>query len=558
MKSRLSGRLAASLALAAGLLFAPAALASAAARTNIQPAATAAHAPAANAGPTATAADAAVVQLPLTRGPGVYMVRVTVSPPNAGTNSITVKIDATRARVLTVSPGHRATLQFPVRVRARVLTIRALGRTARPQISVLKWLMARIRVIAPPGTAVPVTPPRSKLPGGGAVRPKVAHGGAAAVAVPVPRPGIYVVNVAIRSRTPRRNRVRLQIGWRARSEVTNGRGGASWSVTIRLNHPTLMVRAKSSRARPELTLSIHRVAPRIQAVKPKAPSTPAAQVQPSPHTSPHTSPQASPQPSAQPSPHPPLVAQSTAPTVAPPVAPTVAPSGSAAVVLPQAQAAATGPLGAAPGSWTHLIFDDEFNSPEPWGSVWSQMRGNHWTMNNVSSDPSNAWVAGGTLNLKLASASVGGYVATCSNDGGGGFTMGYGYAEARIQLPMSAGQIVGWPAWWIVGGPNWPAEGETDILEGLGGSATSNYHGTTLSRNSNAIPGNWYDGAWHTYGVDREPGQNTIYWDGRPVTQYPTSDGGAPQCLILNIGSGQGPTINGATMQVDYVRVWTH
>jgi hypothetical protein len=209
-----------------------------------------------------------------------------------------------------------------------------------------------------------------------------------------------------------------------------------------------------------------------------------------------------------------------------------------------------------PGSWK-LVFDDEFNAPESWGSVWSQMRGNHWTMNNVSTDIANVSVGGGAMSLRLASSSVGGYAATCSNDGGGGFTMGYGYAEARIQLPMSGNQIVGWPAWWIVG-PNWPAGGEADILEGLGGHATSNYHSSNGTDNSNSIPGNWYDGAWHTYGVDRQPGQNTIYWDGNVVRTYKTYDNGTPQCLILNIGSGQGPTINGATMNVDYVRVWSH
>jgi hypothetical protein len=286
------------------------------------------------------------------------------------------------------------------------------------------------------------------------------------------------------------------------------------------------------------------------------PSTPAAAPASPVHplTAPHKKPQpATPTPTVTPTP-----AAVTTPPAPPAPTPAPAPAPAAATTVGSpglAQPASAGPLGD-PGSWK-LAFDDEFNSPEPWGSVWSQMRGNHWTMNNVSTDPANAWVAGGTLNLKLASASVGGYAATCSNDGGGGFTMGYGYAEARIQLPMSGGQIVGWPAWWIVGGPNWPAEGETDILEGLGGTATSNYHSSNGTNNSNAIPGNWYDGAWHTYGVDRQPGQNTIYWDGQPVRTYPTYDNGAPQCLILNIGSGQGPTINGATMQIDYVRVWT-
>ena len=93
---------------------------------------------------------------------------------------------------------------------------------------------------------------------------------------------------------------------------------------------------------------------------------------------------------------------------------------------------------------------------------------------------------------------------------------------------------------------------------GLGGSATSNYHSSNGTNNSNAIAGNWYDGGWHTYGVDRQPGQNTIYWDGQVIRSYASNDGGSPQYLILNIGSGEGPSTAGDTMQVDYVRAWSH
>jgi hypothetical protein len=98
------------------------------------------------------------------------------------------------------------------------------------------------------------------------------------------------------------------------------------------------------------------------------------------------------------------------------------------------------------------------------------------------------------LNLKLASSTDGAYVSTFASDGGGGFMMGYGYAEARIYLPASNGQLVGWPAWWIVG-TNWPADGEADIVEGLDGAATSNYHysqnGSAQTNNSGTISGTW-------------------------------------------------------------------
>jgi hypothetical protein len=210
-----------------------------------------------------------------------------------------------------------------------------------------------------------------------------------------------------------------------------------------------------------------------------------------------------------------------------------------------------------PGGWSRLVFDDEFSAPENWGRVWSHDRGGGWSMNDVKTDANNTTVSGGTLNLKLASASDGAYVSTFASDGGGGFMMGYGYAEARIFLPSSNGKLIGWPAWWIVG-TTWPADGEADIVEGLDGDATSNYHysqgGSAQTNNSNRIPGSWA-GGWHVFGVNREPGRNYIYWDGRLVRSYSTFDNGAPQGLILNIGSSSVASYP-AVMRVDYVKVW--
>jgi hypothetical protein len=133
--------------------------------------------------------------------------------------------------------------------------------------------------------------------------------------------------------------------------------------------------------------------------------------------------------------------------------------------------------------------------------------------------------------------------------------MTYGYIEARILFAGQGSTCDDWPAFWT-DGQSWPQDGEIDIAEGLG-TLTSNYHSNAGANNSNTIAGNWC-GSWHTYGVDREPGINTIYWDGQPIRSYPSNDGGAPQYIILNIGSGQGTDAPGTTMQVDYVRAWTH
>lgn len=238
--------------------------------------------------------------------------------------------------------------------------------------------------------------------------------------------------------------------------------------------------------------------------------------------------------------------------------PVAAPTPASNPPIPAASGApssssASGPVGV-PGNW-QLVFDDEFNNPEQWGKTWSNMWGDHWTMNNVVTNPENVKIENGAAQLTLASSSSGALMTTNSAEGGGGFMMGYGYAEARVKLPVSNGQLVGWPAWWI-SGDNWPANGEADIVEGLGGQATSNYHSNNGADNSGPIPGTWTDGGWHTFGIDREPGENRIYWDGKLVRTYSTHDNGAPEALLLNFGSGGGPQVDGATMQVDYVRVW--
>lgn len=226
------------------------------------------------------------------------------------------------------------------------------------------------------------------------------------------------------------------------------------------------------------------------------------------------------------------------------------PSGVAVVeVDPVYAPPSSGPTPNAPVTVGKLIFDDEFQSAEQWGTSWA----NDWfspsgNMNNVRTDPANVAVSGGQLTLARSAQFVGALVST--NPSGGarpGFQFTYGYVEARITFASNQD----WCAWWT-NGQNWPADGEIDIVEILGGSFTSNYHATNVTNNGGDVPGNWGTGP-HTYGVNRQPRKNDIYWDGQPIRSYSTSDGGSPHYLILNVGSG---SAEGVQMTVDYVRVW--
>nr|MCR5155947.1 glycoside hydrolase family 16 protein [Butyrivibrio sp.] len=168
------------------------------------------------------------------------------------------------------------------------------------------------------------------------------------------------------------------------------------------------------------------------------------------------------------------------------------------------------------------------------------------------------------------------------------FNTTYGYVEARISLPQTAGA---WPAFWmlpqstaIYGG--WPVSGEIDILETTG--TQTNQACSTLHW---GVPAHVYKGSgytaldseisyFHTYAVDWEPGKMTFYYDGKEIyssSNWASALGGAsdslgfdapfdmPFYMILNLAvdSGQfGGSSNKAAfkddinMYVDYVRVF--
>ena len=209
------------------------------------------------------------------------------------------------------------------------------------------------------------------------------------------------------------------------------------------------------------------------------------------------------------------------------------------------------------------VFDDEFNGTSLNKTYWTtNIEQGDSTENNVTVSPSNVAISGGDLILTLSSSSVGANVSTDPSQGMTGFQFGDGYyLEARIYFPGSGTNIYNWPALWTVNN-NWPEDGEDDIAEG-NVELTTNYHASGVNLN-NVISGTWSN-AWHTYALLRESGENYIYWDGKLVKQYATSDGGALHYITINVGNSNGSDCtcggtsvygSGSDVKVDYVRVW--
>lgn len=245
------------------------------------------------------------------------------------------------------------------------------------------------------------------------------------------------------------------------------------------------------------------------------------------------------------------------------------PTVPATVVPPPVPVPAVTPFGNAlvhAAAW-NLIFQDEFDGPALDLSKWST----GWFGSGVTApvggieesaaySPTCASVSTSTLKLSAdkRNMTVNGHTypytsGLVSTNGKHSFTSGY--FEAKITLPASsAGKIANFPAFWL-DGQNWPADGEIDIMEGLGGLASYHTHypaGATGSTSNLDYTGT------HVYAAYWDGKGCTFFYDGVRVgaaTLPGTS--GSPMYIVLNYGvGGAGGVSQPGVMAVDYVRVW--
>jgi beta-glucanase (GH16 family) len=143
-----------------------------------------------------------------------------------------------------------------------------------------------------------------------------------------------------------------------------------------------------------------------------------------------------------------------------------------------------------------------------------------------------------------------------------GFSIGYGYVEARMQLPAGDGDQV-WPSFWLTG-QTWPDDMEIDVLEGDGtdqgckfnihyghGQDTTNLASINRAR---TVPG--ATTGMHTYAADIRPDGVTFYYDGTAVYAYKGHVPDEQRFLMVGVSSS-GPVTSTRSLLVDHIRAWT-
>ncbi len=233
-----------------------------------------------------------------------------------------------------------------------------------------------------------------------------------------------------------------------------------------------------------------------------------------------------------------------------------------------------------------LVWSEEFDYEGlPDSSVWTMEEGGGGWGNNelqyyTKNDLDNAIVADGKLTIKVLEESYGGRDYTSARL----ITLGkvnfrYGKVEVSIRLPYGQGI---WPAFWMMGEKitrvGWPACGEIDILELVGGPDSDNVvHGTAHWDNngshamyggSTTLPEGIFADTFHVFSIEWTPEVIRWFLDGEQyhvidITPAELGEFHDAFFLLLNVavggnwpGSPDGTTVFPQVMEVDYARVY--
>ena len=240
-----------------------------------------------------------------------------------------------------------------------------------------------------------------------------------------------------------------------------------------------------------------------------------------------------------------------------------------------------------------LVWSDDFDSSSLDMSKWNYDIGTGtggWGNNELqyyTDRDTNISIKNGNLIIRALKESYGGENYTSARiETQNKYSITYGKIESRIKLPYGRGM---WPAFWMLGDDittvSWPACGEIDIIEMVGGNGTNGstilsdatVYGTAhwSSGGSHAqhggsysLPSGKFADNYHTFTVTWIPQLITWYVDGHQYASLSitSSDLNAFQksfYILFNLavggnwpGSPDSTTEFPQTMMVDYIRVY--
>jgi len=234
-----------------------------------------------------------------------------------------------------------------------------------------------------------------------------------------------------------------------------------------------------------------------------------------------------------------------------------------------------------------LVWSDEFDYtglPDP--NKWTFETGGNWYNNELQyyrDGTNNAEVMNGKLVITAKEESFGGNDYTSARMitfQNGGYWQ-YGKVEARIKLPYGQGI---WPAFWMLGKNfetvPWPACGEIDIMEMIGGGDNDKtIHGTAHWEDYNSnhayvggsktLSSGIYADDFHVFSMEWNAQQIKWFMDGiqyysLDISSQDKSEFDAEFFIILNVavggdwpGNPDATTVFPQTMEIDYVRVYS-
>jgi len=237
-----------------------------------------------------------------------------------------------------------------------------------------------------------------------------------------------------------------------------------------------------------------------------------------------------------------------------------------------------------------LVWSDEFNytglpdstlwTPEVGGGGWGNNELQYYTKDNLS----NARVEDGHLIIEASKENYLGadYTSARLITYSNGHSFTYGKIEASIKLPFGQGI---WPAFWILGdgifeGTPWPACGEIDIMEMIGGGEGRDdvVHGTIHWSDANGNHASFgeqtqldegiFADTFHLFSVEWDASSIKWFLDGTQYHVVDISQGHLSEFqekffILLNIAVGgnwpgypDASTVFPQRMYVDYVRVY--